>query len=162
MLRSPFNSARRGRSRPGNAMTELAVVIPVLVALVVGMVELSRAIMVKEALTNASRRGANVAIKSGKTYTDIQNAVDDILATDKQLPATVANGKATLTVTVAKWDSSTDTYGSDTTVTSATFAPSQFDKVGVKVSVHAEDVSLLFLRFSAGKIESETVYMLKQ
>jgi Flp pilus assembly protein TadG len=138
------------------------VIAPLLLTLVIGMIELSRVIMVKEVLTNAARRGANFGIKNNQTYTDISNAVDDILATDKQLPATVANGKATLTVTVARWNSTTQLYGADTTVDATTFAPSQYDKIRMKVSVHSQDVSLLFLRFTAGDIESETVAMMKQ
>jgi len=88
--------------------------------------------------------------------------VDDILATDKQLPTTIANGKAHFVVTVATWDPVKQVYGSDVTVTSSTYAPNQYDKVGVKVWVNSSDVTLLFLKYMAGKIESETVYMMKQ
>jgi Flp pilus assembly protein TadG len=161
-LSGPTRQAPRSPRRPGHAVVEFAAVAPFLFLLVVGMIELSRAIMVKEALTDASRRGANAAIKNGKTYADVSAAVDDILAKDKQLPATIANGKATLTVTIATWDAGSQTYGADTVVTSGTFAPNQYDKIGVKVAVHVEDVALLFLNFSASKIESETVYMMKQ
>jgi Flp pilus assembly protein TadG len=151
-----------GQRRAGAAVVEFATVATFLGVAVAGMIELSRAVTAKEALTNASRRGASVGIRASKTYTDIQNAVDDILSTDKQLPATIANGKAHLVVTVATWNSATQTYGADTTVSSTTFAPSQYDKVGVKVWVNASDAGLILSNFTQGKIESETVYMMKQ
>ena len=75
---------------------------------------------------------------------------------------TLSNGKATLTVTVATWNASTQTYGSDTTVTSSTFAPKQYDKISVKVAVNASDVTWAFLKYTAGDVESETVVMMRQ
>jgi Flp pilus assembly protein TadG len=158
---SPRRGAR-ARTRAGAAVVEFAIVATLLGAVVAGLIELSRAATAKEALSNASRRGASIAIKNAKTYTDIQNAVDDILATDGQLPATLANGKAHLVVTVATWDSVHQTYGSDVTVTSNTFAPQQFDKVGVQVWANASDCGLILSNFMTGLIESETVYMMKQ
>jgi Flp pilus assembly protein TadG len=154
--------ARPAAARAGAAALEFAVIVPFLATVLVGMVELSRAVMAKEVLTNASRRGAATGIKAGKTYTDIQNAVDDILSTDGQLPATIANGKAHLVVTVATWNSATSTYGTDTVVDSSTFAPNQYDKVSVKVWANASDCNLLFLNYMSGKIEGEWVVMMKQ
>jgi hypothetical protein len=118
--------------------------------------------MAKEAMTNASRRGAAVGIKPHTTYADIQKAVDDILATDQKLPATLANGKAHLVVTVAAWNAAAEAYGADVAVNAATFAPKQNDKVTVKVWANASDVNLLFLKFMAGKVEAETVTMMRQ
>jgi len=127
-----------------------------------GMVEMGRAVMVKGILTDAARKGAASGAMNTKTYTDIYNDVDDVLNTDHELPATLSNGKATLTVTVATWSATTQTYGSDTAVTSATFAPKQYDKISVKVSVKASDVTWYFLNYTAGDMESETVVMMRQ
>jgi Flp pilus assembly protein TadG len=138
------------------------VIVPFLAAVLLGMIELSRAVMAKEVLTNASRRGAATGIKAGKTYTDIQNAADDILSTDAELPATIANGKAHLVVTVATWNAGTNTYGTDTTVDPTTFASNQYDKVSVKVWANASDCNLLFLNYMTGRIEGEWVVMMKQ
>jgi Flp pilus assembly protein TadG len=157
----PCRVARREK-RPGIATVEFALFATLLGLIVCGMIELSRAFMAKEVLMNASRRGASVGIKPKKTYTDIQNAVDDILATDQQLPATIANGKAHLVVTVATWNASTNTYGPDVTVTAATFAPRQNDKVAVKVWANVSDCNLLFLKYMTGKVEGETVTMMRQ
>jgi len=158
--------ARRRRlaaCRSGIASVELAfVALFVLVPVVIGMVEIARAVMVKCILTDAARKGAASAAMNNKTYTDISNDVDDVLNTDHELPATLSNGKATLTVTVATWNASTQTYGSDTAVTSSTFAPKQYDKVSVRVAVNASDVTWAFLKYTAGDVESETVVMMRQ
>ena len=159
--RRPGRGARR-QNRPAIATVEFALFATLLGLIICGMIELSRAFMAKEILTNASRRGASIGIKPGKTYADVQNAVDDILATDQQLPATIANGKAHLVVTVGTWNASTKTYGPDVTVTAATFAPRQNDKVAVKVWANASDCNLLFLRYMAGDLEGETATMMRQ
>ncbi len=153
---------RLGSPRRAAAVVEFALVAVFLGLVVGGMVELARAMMIKAILTDAGRKGAATAVAAGKTYSDIQNDVDEILATDNQLAATVANGKATLTVTVATWNSLTQTYGSDVVVTGSTFAPSQYDKVSVKVSVQASAVTWMFLNYTRGLVESETVVMMKQ
>jgi Flp pilus assembly protein TadG len=161
----PYRSDRTPtppRRRTGAAAVEFAVVAVLLGIVIGGMIEMSRAVMAKEILTNASRRGAATAIKSNKTYSDIQKAVDDILATDGQLPATLANGKANLVVTVATWNAGSQTYGPDVTVDATTFAPNQFDKVSVKVWANASDCNLLFLKYMSGRIEGEWVVMMKQ
>src|SRR5690348_8132524 len=132
----PRGAAAR-KSRPGVTTVEFANFAALLGLIIGGMIELRRAFMSKEAMTNASRRGAAVGIKPRKTYADIQQAVDDILATDQQLPATLANGKAHLVVSVATWNAATETYGPDVTVSAATFAPKQNDKVTVKVWANA-------------------------
>jgi Flp pilus assembly protein TadG len=143
-------------------VVEFAFVAIVLGTLVAGMVEIGRAVMVKSVLTDASRKGASTGVTPNKTYTDISNDVDDILATDNQLPATLANGKATLTVTVAAWNATTQSYGNDVQVDSSTFAPNQYDKVSVKVTVNASDVCWYFLNYLGGDVQSATVVMMRQ
>jgi Flp pilus assembly protein TadG len=155
-------SVRVSNQRRASAVVEFALVAVVLGTVVAGMVELARAIIIKDILTDAARKGASIAVAANKTYSDIQNDVDDVLSTDNSLPTTVANGKATLTVSVATWNAAKSTYGADTVVTSSTFAPNQYDKVSVKVSVNASDLPWLFLNYTKGVLESETVVMMKQ
>jgi Flp pilus assembly protein TadG len=154
-------SSSKTNCRSAGAAVEFGFVAVVLATLLGGMIEIGRAVMVKSILTDASRKGAAAAAKCSGTYTDITNDVDDILNTDHQLPATLANGKATLTVTVAPWDASTKTYGSDVQVNSSTFTPGQYDKVSVKVTVQTSDVSWFFLKYTAGEVESESVIMMR-
>jgi Flp pilus assembly protein TadG len=152
----PYAGVRRGA-----AVVEFAVVAMFFGFAITGMIELGRGLMIKAVLTDSAREGANTGIRSNKTYTDIWNAVDKVLSANS-VPATLTNGKATLTVTVATWNSTTQTYGTDTVATSSTFAPNQNDKISVKVAVNASDVSWLFLSYTGGKVESEVVTMMKQ
>jgi Flp pilus assembly protein TadG len=165
MIRSAIPAHRRSPpasgKRRGTAVVEFAVVAIVLGVVVAGMVELGRGMAVKSILTDAGREGANTGITANKTYTDIWNAVDKILSAN-QLPATLSNGKAQLTVSVAVWDAKKQTYRRDVVVDAKTFAPNQYDKVSVQVTVNAADVSWLYLNYTNGQVESETVTMMKQ
>lgn len=69
------------RNRRGAAVVEFAVVAPIFVALVLGMIEFGRALMVQQTLTNASREGARVAVLEGATASEVTTAVNDRLAT---------------------------------------------------------------------------------
>jgi len=50
-----------GNSRRGAAVAEFALIAPVFLTLTVGCIELGRAVIVQQLLTNASREGARVA-----------------------------------------------------------------------------------------------------
>jgi Flp pilus assembly protein TadG len=77
-------SSRR-RLRPGNrfvnrcgaAAVEFAIVAPVFFLLVIGMIEIGRALMVQQVLINASRVGARQAVTAGATTSAVQTAVKD-------------------------------------------------------------------------------------
>jgi Flp pilus assembly protein TadG len=160
-MRLATGGPRAGR-RAGIATVEFAAFAIILGMIIGGMIELSRAFQAKEAMTNACRKGASVGIKANKTYADIQAAVDDILSTDQRCPATIANGKARLVVTVATWDASTETYGPDTVVDATGYAPNANDKVSVQVSANTADLNLLFSRWTGGIIEGAKVTMMRQ
>lgn len=64
-------------SRRGTAAVEFAVVAPLLVLLVFGMVEYGRLVMVQQVLTNASREGARTAILAGSSSATVQQLVVD-------------------------------------------------------------------------------------
>jgi Flp pilus assembly protein TadG len=64
----PVLRRRPNRDRRGAALVEFAIVTPVLLVLVLGMIEVGRAVMVTEVLTYAARMGARTgAISSGST-----------------------------------------------------------------------------------------------
>lgn len=74
--RSTKTVARPRRSaRRGVAATEFAIVAPVFLLLVIGILELGRALMVQQVLINASRVGARQAITLGATTSEVQAAV---------------------------------------------------------------------------------------
>jgi Flp pilus assembly protein TadG len=138
---------------------EFALLAPFLASLVVGMCELGRAVMVKDVLTNAARKGCRTGITLTKTYQDILNDVNNILS-DNNFPA------ASITIQVASYtgNSTTPSWGAFTTVTgSSSYKPKALDKVLVKVSVNATDVLWFAPTFmSSTSIESETMIMLRQ
>jgi Flp pilus assembly protein TadG len=57
------------RKRRGAAVVEFAVVAPVFILLIFGMIEVGRAIMVEQILTNAAREGARIAVLDSTTPT---------------------------------------------------------------------------------------------
>lgn len=71
------NRQRRKRSerQKGVAAVELALVLPLLLALVLGLFEFSQAIFINNNLTNMSREGANLATRTGTPPADIMNAL---------------------------------------------------------------------------------------
>lgn len=67
-------------TRMGVAATEFAIIAPVFLLLVIGIIELGRALMVQQVLINASRVGARQAITLGATSGEVQTAVQEYAA----------------------------------------------------------------------------------
>jgi Flp pilus assembly protein TadG len=80
----PNGRSRRGRRRQGSrlgvAAAEFAIVAPLFLLFVIGIVELGRALMVQQVLINASRVGARQAITLGATSSSVVSAVADYSA----------------------------------------------------------------------------------
>lgn len=96
------------KRRRGAAAVEFAVVLPVFVILVFGMIEYGRMVMVQQVITNASREGARKAVLDGATTSSVQTAVTSYLTSAKVNggsaavspdPTTAASGDP-ITVTV--------------------------------------------------------------
>jgi Flp pilus assembly protein TadG len=68
--------AARARFRGGNAILDMAFVLPVLLGLTFGAVEYGYALFVKHSLQGAAREGARSAIVAGATAASIQAEVD--------------------------------------------------------------------------------------
>jgi Flp pilus assembly protein TadG len=75
---SPVRTPRR-RARAGTAAVEAAVVSPIIVLLLVGMLEVGRLIEVQEIMNNAAREGARQAAAGLLTNTQVQQAVINYL-----------------------------------------------------------------------------------
>lgn len=109
------------RHRRGAALVEFALVAPVFLLLIVGSIEFGRAIMVQEALTNASREGARVGVLDGALTSDVTTAVNTYLTGMSISGATTS---------VSPTDPGTTTNGTQVTVTvsipysSVTWVPS--------------------------------------
>ena len=64
------------RRRSGNALLDLAFVLPILLMLTFGAVEYGYALYIKHALQGAAREGARAAIVAGATQQSVQDAID--------------------------------------------------------------------------------------
>jgi Flp pilus assembly protein TadG len=79
-----------GNSRPGRAalprrggasLVEFAVVAPIFFMIVLGIIEIGRACMVTELLTEAARRGCRAGVLEGTSSSAIKQAATDYLTT---------------------------------------------------------------------------------
>ncbi len=73
--RPPFGRKRRR----GAAAVEFALVAPVLFLVIFGIVEVGRAIMVQQLLTNASREGARHAVIESSTSGEVVQLIQEYL-----------------------------------------------------------------------------------
>jgi len=96
------------KKRRGAAVVEFAVVAPVFITMVFGMIEYGRMVMVQQMLTNASREGARVGVLDGTTTSEVQSAVTTYLSNA---------GVTGTTVTVTPNPPSSAGYGAPVTVT---------------------------------------------
>jgi Flp pilus assembly protein TadG len=131
--------------RSGAAAVEFAFIAPVILFMIAGALEFSRAIMVKEILHDAARKACRTGIRTDRSNTDVTNDVTNIL-NDNNIPLQ----QATTTILV---------NGAVADVSSA----KRNDQISVKVSVPFSQVywtTTIFL--SGATVESETVFMWKQ
>src|SRR5258707_9191770 len=63
----------------GASAVEMAIVAPVIVALILGQIESSRLGMVAQLLTTAAREGCRVAVIQDKTQADVQAQINKVL-----------------------------------------------------------------------------------
>jgi Flp pilus assembly protein TadG len=66
--------------RRGAAVVEMAVVTPLLLLILFGIMEFGWVFMMEQTITNATREAARVGILQGATHTDIQNRFTQAMA----------------------------------------------------------------------------------
>lgn len=113
ICRLPFALFHRGKRprRRGNAVLDMALVLPILLAVAFGTVEYGYFFFVKHTLQGAAREGARRAIVSGATATDVNNAVAAVMSA-----AGFNNSSyAAPTISPSNWTSAS--AGTDITVT---------------------------------------------
>ncbi|MDZ4685330.1 MAG: TadE/TadG family type IV pilus assembly protein [Planctomycetaceae bacterium] len=143
----PTNVASRSRRtiRCGAAIVELALVVPLLATVVVGVCEVGQVMRVHAILTDAARKGCAAGCQVGGSNASITAEVQDVLAACG-LPT-----DATVVVTV-----------NDEAGTAA--AATRNDKVSVRVSIPTGTATWTgsFVFFAGASLRSEEVVMLKQ
>ena len=104
-------SIRRPRFRSGNAVLDLALVMPLLIGITFGAVEYGYALYIKHSLQSAAREGARAAIVAGATAQNIQDHVDNsmqaagFLQAKYTRPPTIEYQKAGTTTWSTAWTS---------------------------------------------------------
>lgn len=78
--RSLTTRRRAGRRDDGQSLVEMAIVLPILLALLVGIFEMGRAWNVYQVITNAAREGARTAVIQTKSESDVRATIDGYLA----------------------------------------------------------------------------------
>ncbi len=79
MQRSVRSSHRRFEPRSGIAAVELALVSPLVMVLLVGLLGVGRMVQVSQIVSNAAREGARKASTGINTYVDVQTTVANYL-----------------------------------------------------------------------------------
>ena len=141
--------------RSAIAAVEMAIVVPVLAVIMLGMFELSRGMMVRQTLTGAARKGCRTGILHQYGNSDITNDVTNVMQ-DSGFDSSKFNppniGSINITVT--------DPSG--TTLTDALNAPSG-STVSVQVVIPTTSVNLVSYMFlTTSMVESDLVVMMKQ
>jgi Flp pilus assembly protein TadG len=82
--------------RRGTALVELALVLPIFVAVTLGIVEFGRAMMVAQLVTNAAREGTRLGIIDGSTNAKVETDIKSFL----NQAANISAADLTITITV--------------------------------------------------------------
>lgn len=144
--RSRLNRIGRQRTRRGAATVELALCLPLLAALTLGICELGQALKVEAVLSGAARLACETACRPGCSNTDVIDDAKRVLTTNK-----IPTASATITIQV------NDQPGNVLT------APA-YAKISVTVSIPISQVNWTNTRhyFSANSNLSQTVVMARQ
>jgi Flp pilus assembly protein TadG len=100
------------RNRQGAAAVEFAVVAPVFFLMIFGMIEIGRAVMVQQIITNASREGARIAVLDSTTPTH-----DTVVNSVKSYLQNGGVSGSAATVTISPNEPTSAGYGQPVTVT---------------------------------------------
>jgi Flp pilus assembly protein TadG len=141
------SAKRRTFTRSGAVVAEFALIVPFLVVCLNGMAELGQAMLVRQTLNDAARKGCRTGILPNRASSDIINDVNNILS-DNNMPTTGSSATVTILVNGQPLDASTAGRG---------------DQISVKVSIPFSSVAWTMPIFLSGNsVESETLVMLRQ
>jgi Flp pilus assembly protein TadG len=152
---STMPASRSRLRRRGAAVIEFAVVAPLFALWLLGMIELSRALMVKVMLSDAARKGCRTGIHRDKANTDIISDCTDVMRDNNFTSGQFnPNSIGSIAITV------TDPNGN---VLSDTLDAPSGSIVSVQVSIPVASIIWVPSIFMpAASFESETAVMMKQ
>lgn len=119
-----MDQQRRSVTGRGQALVEFAVIVPFLLVLVMGLIDLGMALQAKIAITNAAREGARLAAR-GNIFSDAQVLQ---VVRDQSRGVDIASNATVLLTTVRCSASGVDSY---TTATLIGSAPSRFSQTAL-------------------------------
>jgi Flp pilus assembly protein TadG len=93
-----IHQRNRVSPRSGAALVEFAVVLPVFVLFILGIIEFGRAFMVGQLVTNAAREGARQAVLDGSTNSAVTSTINNFLLGAGNIPSS----NITVTITVSR------------------------------------------------------------
>ncbi len=127
----------RKAARSGVAAVEFALVVPVFLLFVFGLIEFGRMMMVQQALTNAAREGCRTAILATTTSSsDVESAVRDYLLSVTSNASNAAKVHVTVPAISAATASGTDlTVAVDVNYTDVSWVP--FGYLGLNPTLRA-------------------------
>lgn len=130
---------RQSTERSGAATVETALVLPIFFMVMLGLVEIGRAFMVSQLLTNAAREGARVAIMNNSTNAEVSNTVADIAQ------RTIGVNPADVAVNIIV----TEYAGNPSTGNDVALAKKR-DLCEVEVQVNYDKVNLIPIKYLTG------------
>jgi Flp pilus assembly protein TadG len=143
------------RRRSGVAVVEMAVIVPILALIMIGMFELSRGMMVKQTLTGAARKGCRTGILQLYGNSSIISDATNVMQ-DNGFDSTLFNPPTIGTINITV----TDPNGNS--LPDALNAPSG-STISVQVVIPVTSVKWLTTFFlTSSMFESDTVVMMKQ
>jgi Flp pilus assembly protein TadG len=131
---------KRNHKRRGAAIVEIALVLPIFFAVVLGIVEFGRARMVSQMVTNSAREATRLAIIDGLTNSTVEAWVEEFL--NDTINVTASDVTVTITVVAAP--------GNDDPLNQVGNAQAR-DLVTIKVSVPFDKVSYVSGSYLNGK-----------
>lgn len=95
------SKAKRLKVNQGTALVEMAIVLPLLLILTLGMIEYGWLFLQAQRITNAARQGARTSAMAGADETDGVNALVAALGTYLDNKITAGGGTKTVTIYAA-------------------------------------------------------------
>ncbi|MFK7820801.1 MAG: TadE/TadG family type IV pilus assembly protein [Planctomycetaceae bacterium] len=136
-----LTKVRDREQRTGAVLVEAAVVLPILLILVLGIIEFGRGMMVVQLLTNGAREGARSAVLNGSSNATVDAHVKSFL------PQTIGCDPADLTIAITITpDPANSTTGNEIADSEAG------DLVNVEISVPYDRVGYITAGMLSGSV----------